>query len=53
MEQGDLEGALNWFGTAEGLDPENVEAQYYSAIVYERLKKPNEALAHYRKAADP
>ncbi|MBS0192428.1 MAG: tetratricopeptide repeat protein [Phycisphaerales bacterium] len=52
MEQGDLEGALNWFGTAEGLDPENVEAQYYSAIVYERLKKPNEALAHYRKAAD-
>ncbi|MBL8874892.1 MAG: tetratricopeptide repeat protein [Phycisphaerae bacterium] len=52
MEQGDLEGALNWFGTAEGLDPENVEAQYYSAIVYERLKQPDEALARYRRASD-
>lgn len=52
MEQGDLEGALNWFGTAEGLDPENVEAQYYGAVVCERLKKPADALARYRKAAD-
>jgi len=52
MEQGDLEGALNWFGTAEGLDPENVEAQYYSAIVYERLKQPDESIARYRRASD-
>lgn len=52
MEQGDLEGALNWYGTAEGLDPENVEAQYYSAVVYERLKQPEEALARYRRASD-
>ncbi|MGH7241900.1 MAG: tetratricopeptide repeat protein [Phycisphaerales bacterium] len=52
MEQGDLEGAVNWFGTAEGLDPENVEAQYYSAVVYERLKKPEESLARYRRASD-
>ncbi|MBX3381297.1 MAG: tetratricopeptide repeat protein [Phycisphaeraceae bacterium] len=52
MEQGDLEGALTWFGTAESLDPENVEAQYYSAVVYERLKQPEESLARYRRAAD-
>ncbi|MFO0860627.1 MAG: tetratricopeptide repeat protein [Phycisphaerales bacterium] len=52
MEQGDLEGALNWFGTAEALEPENVEAQYYTAVVFERLKKPDEALTHYRRASD-
>ena len=52
MEQGDLDGSLNWFSSAQALEPENVEAAYYSGVVNERLRQPAVAIANYRRAAE-
>jgi tetratricopeptide (TPR) repeat protein len=52
MEKGDLEGAIQSFSRAETLEPENVEAQYYLGIAYERLARPDEALARYKRACE-
>jgi tetratricopeptide (TPR) repeat protein len=52
IEQSDLEGALQSLRTAEALEPTNVEAQYYTGIVYERFSQPAEALVYYKKAAE-
>lgn len=52
MEQGDLDGSLNWFSSAQALEPENVEASYYAGVVNERLRQPAAALTHYRRAAE-
>lgn len=52
MEQGDLDGALTWFGSAQAIEPENVEASYYAGVVNERLRQSDAALANYRRAAE-
>ena len=48
----DLEGALLCFQKAAALKPENVDAQYYMGIVYERFTQNSEALEHYLKAGE-
>lgn len=52
MEMSLLEQAMNSLSLAEALDSENVEAQYYLGIIYERFSQPEEALARYLKAAE-
>lgn len=52
IEMGALDGALDSLHTAEALSPENVDAQYYLGLVYERLAEHDEALTHYQAAAD-
>lgn len=52
MEQGDLDGALNWFNSAQAIEPENVEASYYAGVVNERMRQLDAALAAYRRAGE-
>ncbi len=52
MEMGNLEQASIAFDKAEGLDPTNVDAQYFQGILAERLTRTEEALTHYQKAAE-
>jgi tetratricopeptide (TPR) repeat protein len=52
IEMGALDGALDSLHTAEALAPENVDAQYYLGLVYERLTEHDEALAHFQAAAE-
>lgn len=52
IEKGKLEAARESLLTAEELQADNVEAQYYLGIVHEQFSQPEEALARYQKAAD-
>jgi Flp pilus assembly protein TadD len=52
LERGRLEQAREALLTAESLDDQNVEAQYYLGIIHERVNEPVEALARYSRAAE-
>lgn len=52
LERGRLEQAREALLTAEQLDEQNVEAQYYLGIIHERVNEPAEAFARYARAAE-
>jgi Flp pilus assembly protein TadD len=52
MELGDLEGATSAFATAETIDPNSVDAQYFQGVIAERVDRKDEALTRYTKAAE-
>jgi len=52
LERSDVENARLSLLEAEKLEPENVDAQYYLGIVYERFSQPEAALARYQKAQE-
>jgi len=52
LEMSELDGSLDSLHTAEALAPENVDAQYFLGLNYERLADPEQALTHYQAAAD-
>ncbi|MEM7628692.1 MAG: tetratricopeptide repeat protein [Planctomycetota bacterium] len=52
LEQGDLGESLMALKTAEALDPEDADAQYYLGIVHERLSETEVAMKHYRLASE-
>ncbi|MDX9910749.1 MAG: tetratricopeptide repeat protein [Phycisphaerales bacterium] len=52
LEMGRLEESLDALARGEALDPENAEAPYYQAIIYERFTQGEEALAKYQRAAE-
>lgn len=47
-----LPEALASFQKAEELEPDNVDAQYYQAVLYERVQNRDEALARYLRASE-
>lgn len=51
IEMDSLEEAHNALSSAETLDPQNVEAQYYLGILAERISDREEALKRYQAAA--
>lgn len=52
IEKGELGQALKSLHTAETLDPQDPDAQYYLGIVFERLNRPEEAVEHFMNAAE-
>jgi Tfp pilus assembly protein PilF len=52
FETGQWEQARAQYEIALAADPTTAEAHYDLALVLDRLGRNNEALAHYRKAAD-
>ena len=52
LEMSGLDEALDSLHTAEALAPENVDAHYFLGITYERLAEYEEALQHYKQAAE-
>ena len=52
LELSELDGALDALHTAEALAPENVDAQYYLGLSYERLGEHETAIEHYQAAAE-
>jgi len=52
IEMGELGQALKSLHTAETLDPQDPDAQYYLGIAFERLNRPEEAAEHFMNAAE-
>lgn len=52
MEQGDLGASLQALYTAETLDPNNPDAQYYLGIIHERLLEPETAADRFMRASE-
>lgn len=52
IEMGDLGNALQSLQTAAALDPEEPDAHYYLAIVYERINEPELACQHFMTACE-
>ncbi len=52
IELGDIGNALKSLQTASTLDPEDPDAHYYLAIVYERLNRPEDAYNHFVMASE-
>lgn len=52
IEMGDLGNALQSLQTATALDPEEPDAHYYLAIVYERINEPEMAREHFEIACE-
>ncbi|MHA7812780.1 MAG: tetratricopeptide repeat protein [Phycisphaerales bacterium] len=52
IEMGDLGNALQSLQTATALDPEEPDAHYYLAIVYERINEPELAREHFEIACE-
>ncbi len=52
IERGQMGEALSSLKMAQTLEPDSLEAHYYSGVVYERLDKPEDALRCFRTAAD-
>jgi len=52
IEMGELGTAMKALHTAEGLDPEDSDAQYYLGIVFERLNRPEDAYVHFSQACE-
>jgi len=49
---GDLAGAVEQFELGLSIDPNNAAGHFYLAKTYDGLKRRNDALIHYRKAAE-
>lgn len=52
MEMGSFDSAIDSFQQAEALQPDNVDAQYFLGLTYERTAQKAEALARYQRAAE-
>ncbi|MBL4698702.1 MAG: tetratricopeptide repeat protein [Phycisphaerales bacterium] len=52
IEMGDLGNALKSLNTAATLDPEESDAHYYLAVVYERINEPELAYTHFENACE-
>lgn len=52
IENGDMGRAVESLERAAELRPDSVDAAYYLGIVSERLARPEEAAAHFRRAGD-
>lgn len=52
IEMGELGQALKSLHTAETIDPQDADAQYYLGIVFERLNRPEEAAGHFQAACE-
>ena len=52
IEMGELGTAMKALHTAEGLNPEDSDAQYYLGIVFERLNRPEDAYVHFAAACE-
>lgn len=52
IEMGELGQALKSLHTAETLNPNDPDAQYYLGIVFERLNRPEEAVGHFQSACE-
>lgn len=52
IEMGDLGNALKALNTGATLDPQDPDAQYYLAVVYERINQPQEAYTHFERACE-
>ncbi len=52
IEMGDLGNALKSLNTAATLDPEESDAHYYLAVVYERINEPELAHTHFENACE-
>lgn len=52
IEMGELGQALKSLHTAEALDPQDPDAQYYLGIVFERLNRPEDAAEHFMAASE-
>lgn len=52
LEKGDLGAALESLLTAQTIDPQNADANYYLGIVYERLDETEHAAACYQHACE-
>jgi len=52
IEMGDLGNAIKSLHTAETLNPEDSDTQYYLGIVFERLARPEEAMTHFENACE-
>ncbi len=52
LEMDRLDESLDALHRAAAINPEDVDAQYYLGVVYERIAELDKALGHYQKAAD-
>lgn len=52
VELGRAQDGIEAFETAIRIEPENAESHYYLGMAYERLRRREEALAAYKKAAE-
>lgn len=52
LELSELDAGLDALHTAESLDPESVDAQYFLGVTYERLNEHDTAIEYYKAAAD-
>lgn len=52
IEMGDLGNALETLNTAATLDPEEPDAHYYLAVIYERINEPEMAREHFEIACE-
>jgi len=52
LETAGMQDALSSLDRAVQLDPENPDAHYFLAIVFERIERPMDAVDHYVRALD-
>ncbi len=52
IEMGDLGNAIKSLHTAETLNPEDSDTQYYLGVVFERLARPEDALVYFENACE-
>lgn len=52
MEMGNMEGGIGSLRTAESLDPQNIDAQYFLGVAHERIGDSAEAAQRYVRASE-
>src|SRR5690606_30123468 len=52
MEMGNMEGGIGSLRTAESLDPQNIDAQYFLGVAHERIGDSAEAAQRYARASE-
>lgn len=52
IELGELGAAIRSLNEAEAIDPQDPDTQYYLGVVFERLNRPEDALAHFKSACE-